>query len=272
MKTEKLNTVLVSVHSELTNHILVHGPDVPFNKTEYDIYRLLIFSGFSRDITLTSQCGHSNNFHANYTNYETTEEQNELQDFEPTAFAGKFDPCEICGQLWHPTHKCWCRGDKWKPLWIRQNAEKYNATHPDEKPDPEYIKAPRPPCQANTKNYKKKGNNGQYKTNQTNTSDFQQDSDSNQTSTETKEKEKINDFSPHTSAGVFITSAGKINKDDNLDSVARILKETHPQASNAEIVSFHQPTLNCNKSGVINVSEEDIEKLYNISDSSFTEL
>ena len=80
--------------------------------------------------------------------------------------------------------------------------------HPDEKPDPEYIKAPRPPRRANTKNYKKKGNNGQYKTNQTNTSDFQQDSDSNQTSTSTKEKEKINDFSPHTSAGVFTTSAG----------------------------------------------------------------
>ena len=141
MKTEKLNTVLAAIHSEFTNHVIMHGPDTPFHRTEYKIYKLIVSLGFSRDTMLTSQSSCNNRFQANFTNYNSSDEQDFL-DFEPTTCAGKYDPCEICGQLWHPTHKCWCRGGEWKPVWIKQNAEKYNAAHPNDKPDQEYINAP----------------------------------------------------------------------------------------------------------------------------------
>ena len=89
---------------------------------------------------------------------------------------------------------------------------------------------------------------------------------------ENEEKEEDGNFSPSASAGVFTTSAGQISKDNYLDSIAKILNETHPHSSNAEIVTFNQSTLPTNTSGVIKVTEEDIANLYQVSDSSFTEL
>ena len=79
-------------------------------------------------------------------------------------------------------------------------------------------------------------------------------------------------FLPQRQPEFFTTSAGQISEDDDLDSIAKILKETHPHSSNAEIVTFHQPTLPTDTSGVIKVTEEDIANLYQVSDSSFTEL
>ena len=261
MKTSKLNTVLASVHVDLTNHIFYNGPDIPFTKTEYEIYKLLISSGFSRDLKLfySATSTRPSQYQTNLTNFEKAHNDNKDLDLDPQAAAGLQHTCEICGQG-HFENRCWNRGEAWKPVWLKQQAKKYNAAHQDDKPDEVYINAPRPPRRANIKNYKDQNKKKQHQTNKC------------AIPTDNATTEVETEFTPSTSTGIFITSAGDVSPDDDLDSVARILKETHPQASAAKIVEFKQPSASINTSGVIKVSAEEIASLYNISDSSFTEL
>ena len=43
--------------------------------------------------------------------------------------------------MFHKPKHFWERGDKWRPKWLVQSPTKYNAVHPNDQPDPEYINA-----------------------------------------------------------------------------------------------------------------------------------
>ena len=46
---------------------------------------------------------------------------------------------------------CIHQGEEWKPKWIIKNAVKYNATHPNNKPNQDIVNADPPMLQAKTK-------------------------------------------------------------------------------------------------------------------------
>ena len=54
-----------------------------------------------------------------------------------------FHQCIICNGR-HLESNCIHRGEEWKPKWIIKNAVKYNATHPDDKPNPDIVNADPP--------------------------------------------------------------------------------------------------------------------------------
>ena len=53
----------------------------------------------------------------------------------------------------HNANRCWVRGLKWMPLWLRRNVAKYNALRPNDEPDCVVINADPPLRKATIKSY-----------------------------------------------------------------------------------------------------------------------
>ena len=166
-------SLISPIHRDFHEHLIVHGPDVPFVRhTIRDVHKYIKASGIVTDSLLSSP-SHVHPFRQKYAqaHQATTQlvpyakaaqyiESFETQgppcddglpdDIHPQANAAamalntsfhnshrKFNSCPVCYQR-HPVLKCWARGTDFQPLWLRRNIAKYNALHKDDVIDEQY--------------------------------------------------------------------------------------------------------------------------------------
>ena len=153
-----------------------NGPNSPYNKTPYDVYQYLklldvdLHSTFvidndikPRDDSHTSSSSEGL-FHTPIARAAFVEVDNKTNNKKPlypdrkhtkhiTKASSRYNRCSICNQF-HPTGpdpelRCPARGPNWIQDWKLKAAAKYNAMHPNDKPNPEIIQAP-PPVRSGT--------------------------------------------------------------------------------------------------------------------------
>ena len=145
---------LSAIFAELKSHIKKLGPNVDFRMTLHEIFEHLVCSGItpSNEIKrLTSLPTGPQAFAAIVKNESTkllpTQESRQVDKLVP-----RTNRCPVC-YLRHDANRCWVRGLKWMPVWLRRNVAKYNALHPNDEPDKTVIDAPPPIRQATVKSY-----------------------------------------------------------------------------------------------------------------------
>ena len=145
---------LSAIFAELKSHIKRQGPNVDFRLTIEEIYEHLICSGIVTSNELKSTVSLPSGpqaFAAVVSNSKT-----KLLPDKGSRTIDKLVPrsnrCPIC-YLRHDANRCWVRGVKWMPLWLRRSVAKYNALHPTDEPDSSIINADPPLRQATVKSY-----------------------------------------------------------------------------------------------------------------------
>jgi len=166
-------SVISPIHRDFHDHLLIHGPDVPFLRHSIrDVHRYIKASGIMTD-SLISSPSNVHNFRKTYAQahqaslhmvpqahaaqYGSSSDTQGPQcntylpeDIHPQANAAsmamntsfphtnrKFHTCPVCYQR-HPVLKCWARGTNFQPLWLRRNIAKYNALHKNDVIDEQY--------------------------------------------------------------------------------------------------------------------------------------
>ena len=171
-KDMQMNTS--SIFLKYNEHLQRHGPNVAFATQPYDVYQHLkllgvdLKKGLHLDNLIQKQP--SENSPSSSTDGEglfrsptakaafvQVEKKALYPDKKHTKHVTKASPrynkCQICNTYHpfgpNPELRCPIRGEAWIPDWQRKAAAKYNATHPSEKPDPDFITAP-PPVRSGT--------------------------------------------------------------------------------------------------------------------------
>ena len=160
---------LSSIYLAYNTHLKNHGPNIAFPMTPHEIYKHLKLLGVDPKQSLaidnrikTDSSSASENeglFHNPVARaaYVKVEEKPLYPDKKftknVTRANSRYKRCEICND-YHPSGanpelRCPARGVQWIPDWKRKAAAKYNAMHPKESPDPDFINAP-PPVRSGT--------------------------------------------------------------------------------------------------------------------------
>ena len=155
---------ILPIHQQLQVHLTQKGADVPFHMKTNDIYDYLQTFGINGSYTF-KQIFNNNQADSGHIqeNFIASGPTN-LEDFAPVANAAIGSKntnymikhkqsdivsrnqrlrCKICFCA-HPETRCEGRGIDWVPMWIKKDATKYNAQHPHEKLDSEYIQSDPP--------------------------------------------------------------------------------------------------------------------------------
>jgi len=160
---ERLFTIISPIHREFHSHMLLHGPDVPFSSYNFpDIHSYIKYSGVATDAIIflgTSPHAASASVFLSQDpvilrnderlHSHTSRDivlQSSAAELAPSSHTGmpssrrrpSAPKCPICFLRHHPL-RCWVRGEKFQPTWLKRNAQKYNALHPDDVVEASYI-------------------------------------------------------------------------------------------------------------------------------------
>jgi len=162
---ERIFTIISPIHREFHAHMLLHGPDVRFASYSFtDVHDYIKYSGVACDTVIHD----SSNMHAGAASVFLSPSQraspSSVPMVIPQSSAAVLSPpssndrhrplhssrgrpsiprCPICFQRHHPI-RCWSRGEKFQPIWLRRNVQKYNALHPKDVVEDSYLNQPPP--------------------------------------------------------------------------------------------------------------------------------
>ena len=165
-QNKDLEIKISPIYLKYNEHLDLYGPNIPFSLTPYDIYKHLKRQGVNLKEPLTIDkpnvdLHNSSNEEVNEGLFKVptaraafvkVENKELFQDKKYTKHVTKATPrykrCTICND-YHPVGpnpelRCPARGEQWIPDWKKKSAAKYNAMHPKDVPDPDFIKAPPP--------------------------------------------------------------------------------------------------------------------------------
>ena len=159
---------LSAIFADFKSHMKRRGPNVSFRLTIEDIYDYLVCAGivptnqiqasFS-GIPSGPQAYAADVFKRSLPQANAAVVSTDSSKFLPknesrqtSKLVPRTNSCPVC-YLRHDVNKCWVRGLKWMPLWLRRNVAKYNALHPNDEPDSTIINADPPLRKATVKSY-----------------------------------------------------------------------------------------------------------------------
>lgn len=173
-KNDKIFTLISPIHRQFHEHLVRHGPDVTFNEYSiHDIHKYVKSSGFVTHLPIMGKQkllfaqANKATFLPSYSTYDKPADpfssdptDNTYQDefprddvvtpqakaatmtqsfFDRRNNRNKVPTCPICFQR-HPVDRCWAKGEKHQPYWLRKNVAKYIALHPNApEPDEAYL-------------------------------------------------------------------------------------------------------------------------------------
>ena len=158
---------LSSIYLAYNTHLKDNGPNIAFPMSPHEVYKhlkllgvnlkapLLIDNPTTPDVPSDSAgLFHTPVARAAFVQVEERPLYPERKHTKNVTKAkSRYKRCEICND-YHPSGpnpelRCPARGVTWIPDWKRKAAAKYNAMHPKQTPDPDFIKAP-PPVRSGT--------------------------------------------------------------------------------------------------------------------------
>ena len=146
---------LSAIFAQLKTHIKKQGPNVDFRLTIEEIYDQLVCSGIvpTREIgSSTSSLPSDPQAFAAIVSTDKTKLYPDQDSRQVDKLVPRANRCPV-SYLRHDANRCWVRGLKWMPLWLRRSVAKYNALHPNDEPDSTLINAAPPIRQATVKSY-----------------------------------------------------------------------------------------------------------------------
>ena len=169
-----IDSKISSIYLRYNEHLELHGPNVAFPLQPYDVYKHLklqgvdLKKGLSVDTPNTPigsiQAPDNDNQDEDLFHTPTAKAAFVKVENKPlypdkkhtkniTRAATRYNRCTICNENHpygpDPELRCPVRGESWIPDWKRKAAAKYNALHPKDKPNPDYINTP-PPVRTGT--------------------------------------------------------------------------------------------------------------------------
>ena len=146
---------LSTIYAELKSHIKKNGPNVDFRYSIHEIYEYLVCSGIVTSSEIQVSPSSLPSGPQAYAAIASTDKVKLLPNDESRAtdkLIPRTNRCPIC-YLRHDANRCWVRGIKWMPIWLKRNVAKYNTLHPNDQPDSKIINADPPLRQATAKSF-----------------------------------------------------------------------------------------------------------------------
>ena len=155
MKIECVVPRLSTIFVELNTHIEQQGPNVDFRFSLEAIYRYLKSSGIDTKSEIPVPQALLPNGPQAFAAIVSTEAAKLIPNDtarRTDSLTPRDNRCPVC-TLRHDPLRCWVRGSKFVPLWLRRSISKYNALHPNDEPDSKVINADPPIRKATVKSY-----------------------------------------------------------------------------------------------------------------------